>query len=156
MKSVRSHALLFFMAGVLISLCPVSPEFGGNRETKHVVRLNNQAVEHLKQLIAEGHFVADNRGSWSQHQPSAKQQNELVRTHGFDEYARWHLGIDEGHAPNSKARYKFPCGDFKNVHRCALLAAQYRAAQFHHRDIEAAAISLRKMIEAQGGMDSEE
>jgi len=71
--------------------------------------------------------------------------------HGFEEYAKWHLGIDERHAENSKARYKFPCGDFKNVHRCAVLAVQSRAGQYRHYDIEKAAIELREMIAAKNG-----
>ena len=29
---------------------------------------------------------------------------------------------DDEAAEGSKRRYKFPCGDFKNVHRCAVLA----------------------------------
>ncbi len=70
----------------------------------------------------------------------------FIRLHGFGEYAKWHLGIDDAHAENTKQRYKFPYGDFKNVHRCALLAAQSRAGQYQHYDIERAAIELREMI----------
>ena len=35
------------------------------------VRLNRQAFEHAKDLIAKGMFVADQRDAWSEHQPSA-------------------------------------------------------------------------------------
>jgi hypothetical protein len=67
--------------------------------------------------------------------------------HGFAEYRNWHLGIDETHAEDTKARYKFPFGDFKNIHRCALLAVRSRAHQYGYLDIEDAAIQLLEMID---------
>ena len=112
----------------------------------HAVQLNQSAFDYAKELVKQGYVVADGRGAWSQHQPSAEEENEFIRLHGFGEYAKWHLGIDDAHAENTKQRYKFPYGDFKNVHRCALLAAQSRAGQYQHYDIERAAIELREMI----------
>jgi hypothetical protein len=117
-------------------------------ENIHAVRLNQDAFDYARELIKQGHVVADGRGAWSQHQPSAEEENEFIRLHGFGEYAKWHLGIDDAHGEKTKARYKFPCGDFKNVHRCALLAIESRAAQYKHYDIENAALELRKMISA--------
>ena len=40
------------------------------------VRLNNRAYEHAKRLINEGKFVYDQRGAWSEHQPSARVHRE--------------------------------------------------------------------------------
>src|SRR5438874_11362049 len=57
----------------------------------------------------------------------AEDENEFIRAHGFAQYSKWHLGIDENHAEATKARYKFPFGDFNNVHRCGLLAVKSRA-----------------------------
>jgi hypothetical protein len=112
-----------------------------------VPKLNESAVNYSRELIQAGHVVADeSRASWSEHQPSAEEENEFIRLHGFDEYAKWHLGIDEGHAENTKARYKFPYGDFRNVHRCALLAAKSRAGQYKYHDIENAADQLAELI----------
>src|SRR5205823_14789607 len=90
--------------------------------------------------------VADGRGAWDEHQPSAETENEFIRLHGFSEYAKWHLGIDDGYAENTKRRYKFPYGDFKNVHRCGVLAAQSRAGQYKYYEIENAAAQLKAMI----------
>ena len=45
-------------------------------------------------------------------------------------------------AEGSKRRYRFPYGDFNNVHRCAVLAAETRAGQYKHTDIELAAVHL--------------
>ncbi|HEX9518407.1 MAG TPA: hypothetical protein VF940_19790 [Streptosporangiaceae bacterium] len=44
-------------------------------------------------------------------------------------------------------RYKYPYGDFSNVHRCGVLAEEVRAAPLKHLDIENAAIQLRDLID---------
>jgi hypothetical protein len=119
----------------------------------HAVQLNKMAFDYAKELIKQRYFVADGRGVWSQHQPSADEEDEFIRLQGFSEYAKWHLGIDDGYAENTKARYKFPYGDFKNVHRCALLAAKSRAGQYKHYDIENAAAELSEMIGASDRAD---
>src|SRR5437899_12227773 len=72
----------------------------------------------------------------------SEEENDFIRVHGFAEYRKWHLGIDETHAEGTKARYKFPFGDFKNVHRCGLLAVKSRAHQFGYADSEKAGSQL--------------
>lgn len=73
--------------------------------------------------------MRDNRDDWSEHQPSAAEENEFIEQHGWTEYGRWHLGVDDDADEQTKSRYKFPYGDFKKVHRCAILAAESRAGQ---------------------------
>src|SRR5262249_731402 len=43
-------------------------------------------------------------------------------------------------------RYKFPYGDFKNVHRCSLLAVKARARQYGYAQVENAATELERTI----------
>ena len=43
---------------------------------------------------------------------------------GISEYGKWYLGIEDEEDENNKGHYKFPYGDFENVHRCGLLAAE--------------------------------
>jgi len=112
----------------------------------YALQLNQSALSYAKELIKEGHVVADGRGAWRRHQLSPEEENEFTRLRGFSEYAKWHLGIDDAHAQDTKARYKFPYGDFKNVHRCALIAAKSRASQYKHYNIENAALELDEMI----------
>ena len=114
---------------------------------KHI-QLNESAFSFAQKLIGQSWFVADQRNAWSDHQPTAEEENEFIREHGFAEYAKWHLGIDDRHAENTKARYKFPFGDFKNIHRSALLAAKSRARQHGYPDIENAANRLIEIIES--------
>jgi hypothetical protein len=110
------------------------------------IKLNDNAIAFATQLIKEGHVTADGKGGWRKHRPSADQENEFIRLHGFSEYAKWHLAVDERYAQNTKRRYKFPYGDFSNVHRCGLLAARSRAAEYRYRDVEGAAVRLIQMI----------
>jgi len=111
------------------------------------VKLNEDGLAFALQLVRQEHFIADGKGAWSGHRPSTQLENEFIRQHGFGEYAKWHLGIDERYAANTKRRYKFPYGDFKNVHGCGVLAAQARARQCSHTDIENAAVELIGVIE---------
>jgi hypothetical protein len=111
------------------------------------VKLNERAYEHARRLIDEGRFVLDERDDWSEHQPSAQQENEFIDRHGYAEYGRWHLGIDDERPVETKARYRFPYGDFERVHRCGVLSAESRAAQYDHTDIEVAAAHLHGMLD---------
>jgi len=113
-----------------------------------MVKLSKAAFAHAKELVNEGKFVWDERDAWSEHQPSAQQENEFIRSQGIHEYAKWHLGIDDAEDEQNKKRYKFPYGDFENVHRCAVLTIESRAGQYKHTDIELAAAHLHGMLDA--------
>jgi hypothetical protein len=111
-------------------------------------RLNKAGVAHAKTLIDEGRVVLDDRDAWSEHQPSAEAENEFINRHGYGEYAKWYLGIDDEEGEQTKGRYKFPYGDFEKVHRCGVLAAESRAGQYKYHDIENAAAHLHGMLES--------
>ena len=115
------------------------------------VTIHRRAFEHAKELINEGKFVYDERDAWSEHQPSAQQENEFIRLHGFADYGKWYLGINDEKPADTKGHYEFPFGDFKDVHRCGLLSAESRAGQYKHYDIENAAAHLHGMLDARKG-----
>ena len=54
---------------------------------------------------------------WGDVQPTAADENAFLESHAWDEYAEWHLGLTEGAADETKARYAFVYGDFRRVHR---------------------------------------
>ena len=114
------------------------------------VKLNKKGFEHAKDLVREGHVVVDERDAWSEHQPSAQQENEFIELHGFNEFGKWHLGIDEEKREHTKGRYKFPYGDFEDVHRCGVISAESRAGQYKYYDVENAAAHLHGMVDAIG------
>ncbi len=91
--------------------------------------------------------MRDDRDSCSEDQPSTEQENEFIRVHGIEAFAKWHLGIDDEGPANTKGRYKFPFGDFRRVHRCAVISAESRAGQYKHDNIEQAAAHLHEMID---------
>jgi hypothetical protein len=111
------------------------------------VKLNGRAFEHAQSLIEDDKVVVDERDDWSEHRPSAEDENRYLEAQGIDEYAKWYLGVDDEEDRDNKGRYKFPYGDFKKVHRCGILAAESRAGQYKYADIERAASHLHGMIE---------
>jgi hypothetical protein len=112
------------------------------------VKRHDPGYNHAKQLINAGKAVLDERDDWSEHQPSAAEENEFIEAHGYTDYGRWHLAIDDAWPPDTKGHYKFPYGDFTAVHRCATLAAESRAGQRNYTDVELAAAHLHGMLDA--------
>jgi tRNA splicing ligase len=112
------------------------------------VKLNRTAYAHAKKLIRERHAVLDARDAWSEHRPSAQQENAYLSEHGENEYRKWFLAIDDEHREGTKARYKFPYGDFRDVHRCGVISAESRAGQNKYLDVENAAAHLHGMLDA--------
>ena len=111
------------------------------------VKLNRRAYDHATSLIEEGKVVLDERDDWSEHQPSAAEENEFLEQHGWSEYAKWYLAVDDEETEETKGHYKFPYGDFENVHRCGVLAAESRAGQRKYDDVESAAAHLHGMLD---------
>lgn len=112
------------------------------------VTLHRAGFDHARSLVAEGEIVFDDHDAWSEHQPSAEQENEFIREHGHAEYRRWHLEIDGAEREGTKAHDTFPFGDCRNVRRCAVLSAAGRAGQYEYRDLENAAAHLHGTIDA--------
>ena len=115
-------------------------------QSRRSIHLNEDALAFAAERIKEGRFVADRKGAWTGHRPSADEENEFIRLHGFGAYAKWHLGIDNRFPEHTKQRYKFPYGDFKDAHRCGLLAVEARARQYGYVEIENAATELERLI----------
>jgi hypothetical protein len=112
------------------------------------VKLHQSAVEYAKKLIQMGRVKLDDRDAWSEHRPTAEIENKFIHAHGYEEYGKWFLGIDADKPVQTKGRYKFPIGDFKAIHLCGVLAAERRAGQYKHLDIERAAGHLHGMMMA--------
>ncbi len=107
--------------------------------------VNERAVERARQLIDARQYVLES--SWGDVQPSAEAENAFLESHSWDEYAEWHLGLTDGAAEETKARYAFVYGDFRRIHRMGLIACQYRAAEWRHKEIELAAHALLQRLD---------
>jgi hypothetical protein len=55
--------------------------------------------------------------------------------------------LTEGANKETKARCGFVYGDFRRVHRTGLIACQYRAAEWRHKEIELAAHDLLQLLD---------
>jgi hypothetical protein len=111
------------------------------------VKLSQRGYDYAQRLVEDGRVVLDERDDWSEHQPSTQEENQFIKEHGWGEYGRWHLGVDDDEPEERKSRYKFPYGDFQAVHRCAVLSAESRAGQRKYVDIELAAAHLHGMLD---------
>jgi hypothetical protein len=112
------------------------------------VKLHRPGYDHAKKLVGEGATTLDERDDWSEHQPSAAEENEFIEEHGWAAYGRWHLGKDDEQDAETKAHWKYPYGDFETVHRCAVLSAESRAGRNDHREIELAVAHLHGALDA--------
>jgi hypothetical protein len=111
------------------------------------VKLNETALRHARALARDGKVVRDERDDWSEHAPSADEENAFIDGQGWAEYGKWHLGVDEDEDRDTKERYSFPYGDFTKVHRCAVISLESRAGQYDHYDIRDESKKLLELID---------
>jgi hypothetical protein len=109
-------------------------------------RVNPAAVAHAERLIEARQYVLVS--DWGRVQPRAEQENAYLESHTWEQYAAWHLGLTDGAKDGTKARHAFVLGDFRRVHRMAIIACHYRAAEWRHKEIELAAHELLQRLDA--------
>ena len=107
--------------------------------------VNERAVAHARRLIDAHQYVLDS--VWGDVQPSAEDENDYLEAHGWDGYGEWFLGLTAGASDDTKAGYGFVYGDFRRVHRSGLIACEYRAAEWRHKDVELAAHDLLQHLD---------
>jgi hypothetical protein len=108
--------------------------------------VNPQAVAWARQLIDRRQYVL--RSDWGKVQPGASERNAFLKSHTWEDYAQWHLGLTDGARDQTKARYAFVYGDFRRVHRMGIIACYYRAAEWRHKEIELAAHELLQDLDS--------
>jgi hypothetical protein len=112
--------------------------------------VNSKAAARARSLIDSRQYVLESE--WADAQPNADRENRYLASHTWDDYALWHLGLTVGATEETKARYAFVFGDFRRVHRAGVIACQYRAAQWRHKQIELAAHDLLQYLDAAAGI----
>jgi hypothetical protein len=85
--------------------------------------LNEAAVEHARRLIDARQYVLDS--DWGEVQPNAEDENTYLAKHSWEEYGAWHLGLTDGANDETKARHAFVFGDFRRIHRSAIIACHF-------------------------------
>ena len=112
-------------------------------------KVNRKAVAYAKQLIDAGKYVVDS--DWGEVQPSADDENRYLKSHTWPEYGAWFLGLTEDANDETKARHAFVFGDFRRIHRSAIIACHFRAAEWRHKAIELAAHDLLQYFDDRTG-----
>jgi hypothetical protein len=107
--------------------------------------VNEAAVARARRLIRTRQYVLDS--DWGDVQPNAEAENSFLASHSWSEYSEWHLGVTQGASEEAKARYAFVYGDFRRLHRTGLIACQYRAAEWRHKEVELAAHRLLQLLD---------
>jgi hypothetical protein len=107
--------------------------------------VNERGLAKARSLIRARQYVLDS--DWGEVQPKADTGNAFLASHSWEEYGEWHLGLTEGPADETKARYAFVYGDFRRLHRTGLIACHYRAAEWRHKEIELAAHDLLQLLD---------
>jgi monoamine oxidase len=107
--------------------------------------VNERAVGRAGALIENRQYVLTS--DWGEVQPRAAAENAYLASHSWEEYGEWHLGLTEGPADDTTARYAFVYGDFRRLHRTGLIACHYRAAEWRHKEIELAAHDLLQLLD---------
>ena len=107
--------------------------------------VNERAIARAMRLIQGRQYVLTS--DWGDVQPNARDENAFLKSHSWDEYGEWHLGLTEGASQETKARYAFVFGDFRRLHRTGLIACHYRAAEWRHKEIELAAHELLQLLD---------
>jgi hypothetical protein len=69
----------------------------------------------------------------------------------WDEYAERHLGLTDGAADGTKARYAFVKSDFRRILRPGIFACHYRAAEWRHKEIELGDHRLLQYLDTKSG-----
>jgi hypothetical protein len=108
--------------------------------------VNRRGVAHARSLIKAKRYVLNS--NWGDVQPSADDENAFLESHSWKDYADWYLGLTEGAADETKARYAFVYGNFRRLHRSGLIACLYRAAEWRHKEVERAAYRLLQELDA--------
>ena len=107
--------------------------------------VNRRAVAKARELIDARQYVLDS--DWGEVQPKADDENAFLEAHSGSDYGEWFLGLTDGSTDETKGRYAFVFGDFRRVHRSGLIAGQYRAAEWRHKEVELAAHRLLQRLD---------
>jgi hypothetical protein len=112
--------------------------------------VNRKAITRARELIEKRQYVLDS--DWGEVQPDAEAENRYLRSHSWDEYAAWHLGLTDGATDETKARYAFVFGDLRRIHRSGIIACHFRAAEWRHKAVELAAHDLLQRLDRRAGI----
>jgi HK97 family phage prohead protease len=107
--------------------------------------LNGKGASNARERIGAGDYTSSEGWSFD-----AADGNAMLGEKGdnWAEYARWHLGVDDGAPADTREHYRYPFGKGGRVYRAALVAIRSRAAQQNDDEVFRVAGGLIEAIDA--------
>ena len=109
-------------------------------------KLNKAGYDLAKQMIGHGFELEHDENNWKEVQPTLTEAVEYLNAHDLDQYGTWFLGIDTEADQKDKSKFVYPFGDFKVVHKSALLDSEKKARANKDNEIAEAAKRLLQLI----------
>src|SRR4029450_1971496 len=105
---------------VPLSAFGVPEHVRGYEEAMASYTVNRRGVAQARKLIKAKRYVLPT--TWGAVPPKPADETAFLKDHSWQEYAGWFLGLTEGGADETKARYAFVYGDLRSLHRSGLSA----------------------------------
>lgn len=110
------------------------------------ITLNQTAFERAQSLIRAGECTAFD-ADWNEEKPTRDEVIEYIDNHDIEEYGLWFLGKNDAYDHGVKEHYEYPCGDLREIQRCALVHTIELAEQREDFVIVSAAEELIRLID---------
>jgi hypothetical protein len=107
------------------------------------ITLNQAAVDYAKYLINAGEFTSFD-SDWNEEKPTPTEVEEFLEAHDMSEYGNWFLGKNSDFDSEVKEHYEYPCGDFREIQRSALVHSH---AQAERNGDKAIAHAIKELID---------
>jgi len=105
--------------------------------------LNQPALEHARRLLDDEQYAINT--VWEHNAPTEEQSAAYKTLHGEAAFKLWYLAVERD--ANGNAVYVLPYGDFRKLHRSAVVAAYKHAIQLNAADVEAGARELLDLLD---------
>tara|TARA_Y100000310_G_scaffold343755_1_gene452869 strand:+ start:8198 stop:9877 length:1680 start_codon:yes stop_codon:yes gene_type:complete len=115
-----------------------------NEEKTYADKVNSAGLKFAMSLLKSGEI--DYKSDWSF---DAGDGNKMLGADGdnWDEYSKYHLGINSDAEPDTKAYYAFPFGKDGRVYASAIRAIRSRAGQNKDTEILEASAPMMELIQ---------
>ena len=115
--------------------------------------VNKRAVAHARKLIDARQYVLDS--DWGERQPNAADENRFLKSHDWDEYTEWHLGLTDGATDEDQGALRLrvrrlPAHPSDRADRLPVP----RAAEWQHKAVELAAHDVLQHLDKVSGTAS--
>ncbi len=111
------------------------------------IKFNKSGYNRAVEIIDNGLEVEHDTNNWEEVKPTVDEELQYIDTHSLDEYGEWFLGIrSEPELKDDIKKFVYPFGDFKVLHKSALLSSKKLAEKNKDNEIAGKIDELLDMI----------